>query len=80
MRRIIHAGLWLGWLCLCAMGAYETTAKAPECLGRHLPGRAACRRAEVSTTWNPPTGIFPLDKLLHEGEEALRYYGLPHRR
>ena len=76
MRRIVLAGLWLAWVCGCALGAYETTAKAPDWLGRHLPGRAACRRAELLTRWDPPTGIVPLDRLLHEGEEALRFYGL----
>lgn len=76
MRRIVLATAWTGWLCLCALGAYETTAKAPDWLGRHLPGRHACRRAEQSTAWQPPTGIHAVDKLLHEAEEALRFYGL----
>ncbi|MFO7608907.1 MAG: hypothetical protein R6X35_06880 [Candidatus Krumholzibacteriia bacterium] len=76
MRRILLSLAWSGWLGLCALGAYETTAKAPDWLGRHLPGRAACHRAEKATAWRPPTGVFVLDKLLHEGDEALRFYGL----
>jgi hypothetical protein len=76
MRRILAACGGVAWLCLCALGVYESTAKAPEWLGRHLPGRAACRRAEIATAWDPPTGFRAVDMFLHESEEALRFYGL----
>ena len=79
MRRFLLMGAYLAWICTSALGAYELTAKSPRWLGRHLPGREACRRAELTTAWNPPTGVTPLDRILHEVEEAARYYGLTRR-
>ncbi|HPF71397.1 MAG TPA: hypothetical protein PLQ13_12050 [Candidatus Krumholzibacteria bacterium] len=76
MRRFLAAGLWLAWCCACALGQYELTAHAPVSVARLLPGGEACRRAERLTRWNPRTGLLPVDKLLHEGEEALRFYGV----
>ena len=76
MRHILFSGAYLGALMLMALGFYEVTAKSPELLGRPLPGWQACLRAEHSTGWDPHTGIHPLDRLLHEGEEALAFYGL----
>jgi hypothetical protein len=71
-------GLVLGctYLGILSLGHYEMTAKSPSLLGKPLPGWWATDRAEKSTRWNPPTGILPLDKLLHEGEEAVRFYGI----
>lgn len=76
MRRIVAAGLWLAWCCVIALGQYELAAHAPGRLARLLPGREACRRAELLTRWNPRTGLPAVDHLLHEGEEALRFYGV----
>jgi hypothetical protein len=50
------------------------TAKSPSLFGTRLPGWWASDRAERTTRWNPPTGVLPLDKLLHESEEAVRFY------
>jgi len=58
------------------MGLYEITAKSPRLLGRHLPGWSKSCRVERVTPWRQPTGIHPLDKILHEGQEALLFYGL----
>jgi len=60
------ACLWLGF--------YELTAKSPPWLLGDLPGRAAAERAERAVRWERPTGILPVDKLLHEGREAVVFY------
>lgn len=65
--------LVLAWL-IAGLGIYELTAKAPPRLRPGLPGAWAADRAEHATRWRPPTGILPVDKLLHEGEEAARFY------
>jgi len=64
----------LAYVGVLGLGMYEVTAKSPTLLGEPLPGWRATVHAERTTQWNPPTGFLPLDKLLHEGEEALRYY------
>jgi len=63
------------WL-IVALGAYELTAKSPSLLGTPLPGWWATDRAEHLVRWTQPTRILPLDKLLHEGREAARFYAL----
>ena len=68
------AVLGFGFLGCLGLGFYEMTAKSPTLLGRPLPGWRATVRVEKVTRWNPPTGILPLDKFLHEGEEACRFY------
>jgi hypothetical protein len=68
------AGLGLAYLGGLGLGLYEMTAKSPTLLGEPLPGWWATERAEKTTRWDPPTGFLPLDKLLHEGEEAVRFY------
>ena len=78
--RFIHPGPWtataltLAYLIGVGLGLYEMTAKSPCLLDKPLPGWWATDRAERTTRWNPPTGFLPLDKLLHEGEEAFRFY------
>ncbi len=80
--RFNHPGPWtataltLAYLIGVGLGFYEMTAKSPYLLDKPLPGWWATDRAERTTRWNPPTGFLPLDKLLHEGEEAIRFYGL----
>lgn len=74
MHQLSRSGITLATIGVLALGIYETTAKSPRFLGRPLPGWWAADRAEHATRWNPPTGIFALDKVLHEGEEAVRFY------
>lgn len=76
MRRLLLAGTYTAFVAVAALGFYEWTAKSPLILGTPLPGWQSCRAAEKATRWNPPTGWLVLDKTLHEGEEALRFYGL----
>lgn len=76
MRRLAGMAIYLIWLITAALGHYELTAKSPLLLGRPLPGWPKTLQVERMTRWDPPTGILPVDKLLHEGEEAARFYGL----
>lgn len=76
MRRILFTGAYLGAVTLLALTFYEVTANSPQLLGQPLPGWQACRHAEQTTRWDPRTGILPLDRVLHEGQEALTFYGL----
>lgn len=75
MRRLPIAGICLLTVIMGLMGLYEMTAKSPMLMNEPLPGWSKTQRVERTTPWNPPTGILPVDKFLHEGEEALRYYG-----
>ncbi len=76
MNRLALAGVTLLSVSCAALGIYEMTAKSPRLLGTHLPGWWATDKAEQTTGWNPPTGFLPVDKLLHEGEEAVRFYAM----
>ena len=72
--RVAAAGLVVAYLGCLGLGLYEITAKSPALLGAPAPGWWATVRAERTTRWNPPTGFLPLDKVLHESEEAIRFY------
>lgn len=74
LGHLAAVGLGLVYLGGLSLGLYEITAKSPTLLGDPLPGWWATDRAEKTTCWNPPTGLLPLDKLLHEAEEAVRFY------
>ena len=74
MRRKPVFLLFVSYLLLLALGAYEVTAKAPGACGLRLPGWSASRRAERATVWRPRTGVGLVDHLLHESEEAARFY------
>lgn len=74
MNRLRIAGLVLGAWLIAALGLYELAAKAPDDIATGWPGRRAARHAEAITRWRPPTGLRPIDRILHEGEEAARFY------
>ena len=74
MHPLARTGIALTYFVAVALGIYEMTAKSPSLGVGHLPGWWAADRAEHTTRWNPSTGIYPLDKVLHEGEEAVRFY------
>ena len=76
MRRLAFSGLFLAYYSCAALGFYEVTAKSPGLLGPPLPGWGTTCRVEKSIRWNPPTGFLPLDKLLHETQEACLFYRL----
>lgn len=75
-RQLVLWTLWATYAATLALGAYELVAKSPAVLGRPLPGWVDADLAEGRTRWRRPTGVLPLDKLLHEGQEALLYYGM----
>lgn len=66
--------LYTIYLACLGLGFYEITAKTPVWLVPDLPGRTVANHAERSVRWDRPTGILPLDKLVHEGREAVVYY------
>lgn len=74
MNRLRIAGLVLGAWGVAALGLYELAAKAPADIAAGWSGRRAARHAESATRWRPPTGLMPVDRVLHEGEEAARFY------
>ena len=76
MRALTEITLALLATAMGALGLYEVTATSPAILGHALPGWLETRQVEEATPWQQPTGILPVDKLLHESEEAVRYYGL----
>lgn len=73
MSRFRAVGLVLATWLIAGLGLYELAAKSP--VGTAAPpARRAVAHAEGATRWHPPTGLLPVDKLLHEGEEAARFY------
>lgn len=74
MQHAKAALLYTIYLACLGLGFYEVTAKTPPWLVTDLPGRTAAEAAERSVRWDRPTGVLPLDKLLHEGREALVFY------
>lgn len=66
--------LYTIYLACLGLGFYEFTAKTPSWLVAELPGRSHAARAERSVRWDRPTGFLPLDKIVHEGREALIFY------
>jgi acyl dehydratase len=76
MRRLAFAAVFAVYTGVAALGMYEITAKSPVLLGSPLPGWRTTCRVEESTPWRQPTGILPVDKVLHESREAYLFYGL----
>ena len=76
MKRLIGMALYVTMTLITAMGFYELTAKSPRLLGHPLPGWQKTDRIEATTSWRQPTGMYAVDKILHEGQEAARFYGL----
>lgn len=56
------------------LGLYEIAAKSANLPGGPWPGWREATRADVITPWRPRTQLLPLDRLLHEGQEACLYY------
>jgi len=53
---------------------YEITARSDRLLGIILPGWWEAQLADRAVAYRDLTGIRPLDRLLHEGAEALVFY------
>ncbi len=78
-------GLWKLMLVLCGcaasgLGSYEVVCKSDAWLGDPLPGWYEAQRIERWTPFVPRTGSPPVDRVIHEGEEAAAYYAYLLRR
>ena len=60
--------------------SYEIVCKSMLWPCGPLPGWHEARRAERGTPFVPRTGHLPVDRLLHEGQEAVAYYSFLLRR
>lgn len=76
MRRLRLLALFLCYLAVLGLANYELTAKSPRLLGQPLPGWRECRQVERCVRMHRRTGLPLVDRLLHEGEEALQFYNL----
>jgi hypothetical protein len=74
MRRLRQIVIVLSWLALVALSGYELVQKSPASPLGPLPGYEIARRADRTVRWRSATGIAPLDRLLHESQEACLYY------
>ena len=74
MNRLRTFVLVLLWLAVTGLLGYEVVQKAPETPIGPLPGSALATRADTEVQWQATTGIMPVDRFLHETEEACLYY------
>lgn len=75
-RRILLSLLATGILVAAPGIAYETLEKAAERIGPGSPLLAKSLRAEIDTPWRPATGVFVVDRALHEMEETRHFWRL----
>jgi hypothetical protein len=71
LRKFLLLGFWLALICLLN---YELVQKAPQTALGQLPGSSVADRADRRVKYEATTGLVPLDRLLHEGREAWRFY------
>ena len=76
MRLMLKTALIGAWLLGVGLVNYELAAKTPGWFGTDLPGSRQATMAERQTPIHHRTGIRMVDRLIHEGEEALFFYGL----
>jgi hypothetical protein len=62
------------WLATVGLLGYEVVQKSPETPLGPLPGATLASWADRSVAWRAVTGITPVDRLLHESQEACLYY------
>lgn len=74
MRRMSAFAASLLWLVLVLLVGYELVQKSPQTPLGPLPGHEEARRADRQVHWRASTGIMPIDRMLHEGQEACAYY------
>ena len=53
---------------------YEITVRSDQLLGIALPGWWEAQLADHAVAYRALTGLRPLDRLLHEGAEAVVFY------
>jgi len=74
IRRLSALLAALAWLGLVSLLGYELVQKSPDTPLGPLPGHELARRAERDVRFRAATGLRPLDRVLHEGQEAAVYY------
>lgn len=74
IRRLSVLLAALAWLGLVSLLGYELVQKSPDTALGPLPGYEHARQADRSVRFRAATGLVPLDRLLHEGQEAATYY------
>ncbi len=74
MRRLLTASLYLCFLALVGLTQYELVEHSHRLWNWRCPGWESADRAERATAWEPRSGIPLVDRLVHEGTEASRYY------
>lgn len=62
------------WLPATGLLGYEVVQKSPSTPLGALPGASLAAWADRSVIWRPVTGVVPIDRLLHESQEACLYY------
>ena len=72
--RLRKIGLLLLWFAFVALLNYEVVHKAPLTGLGPLPGSTTAARADKKVRYLAHTGLDPLDRLLHEGQEACVFY------
>ncbi len=74
MRRLSMLLLSLAWLGFVGLVGYEVVQKSPATPLGPLPGHELAGRADRQVRFRATTGMLPVDRLLHEGQEACVYY------
>lgn len=74
MRHLRNVLLLLAWLGTVGLLHYELVHKAPRTPLGALPGSELAARTEAKVRFRALTGVMPIDRVLHEGQEAYRFY------
>lgn len=62
------------WSLVAALGQYELAAKSEPWLATSLPGSLEARLADRGTPYRRWTRLPLVDRVIHEGREAVGYY------
>jgi len=73
-RRLLGAALLTAWAAAAAVAHYEIASHSCDPWGRPWPGGTEAARADLVTPWSRVTGVLPIDRVLHEGREAVVFY------
>lgn len=74
MKILRNLILVMCWLVLLGLVKYEVVHKAPRTSLGPLPGSALADLADQRVRYRSLTGVRPVDRVLHEGQEAYLYY------
>jgi len=74
MRRLSLVLSAVIWVALVGLLGYELVQKSVDSPLGPLPGHELARNAERQVTFQATTGVGSVDRLLHEGQEAVHYY------